>query len=442
MATVSTVSSHPTPSSPKRGTGETALECDYDVNPSFLYQAIEARQWDHCRKLFTRGDAATTQAATWVVRKEPDGRLRWRLLPVHSAIIFGAPLEIMELLLQAHPHGAQCKDDQGMLPLHLAFRNESDWDILEELLTAFPQAIHVKDRKGRTPAQCASSKTAKQAGVLELYTQIAISQERQRAVQESRTVLEARVSALQDTHVKTLQRLKADWEGQLNVLSDDLDKTKMELDITRQGLQQAKIQLEQKASSEKEVTEKLQQVTVALTTVNEARAAEHTMEKKSLQQREQQLIAANEELLLLVQTLLDQQTSLKVQLDKQAWEAKDRQETRQSVLSELNELTLQQESILAKDRDMWRQQLQESNEAAAHQLRDVLHKTKTWQAARVDESDSEVPNEVSTSTSSMVSVAKAEEELSEVLQSVKELEIKHAAMKQAEQDPPEELGML
>jgi hypothetical protein len=134
-------------------TNATYLECDYDLNPTVLYQAIEAKQWEYALSIFTKHEQED-QSATWVVRKETNGKLRWRLLPLHAAVIFGSPLSLIELLLADYPAAAQSKDDQGMLPLHLAFRNESNWDVIEELVTAYPAAVFVPDRKGRTPLQC------------------------------------------------------------------------------------------------------------------------------------------------------------------------------------------------------------------------------------------------------------------------------------------------
>jgi hypothetical protein len=222
------------------------LECDYDKNPTVLYQALEARQWDYAAGLF-KGSDISKEVATWVVRKETTGKLRWRLLPLHAAIIFGGPLRLIELLLSEYTIAAQCKDDQGMLPLHLAFRHETTWDIVEELLTAFPQAVAVKDRKGRIPllsaikAPVASSATSinssmshmpsehskafkSAVSVLEIYTQVAVSQERQRAILESRSVLEQRVGQLQDSHLQTLTLLKKEWQTQQEESKQKINK--------------------------------------------------------------------------------------------------------------------------------------------------------------------------------------------------------------------------
>lgn len=123
------------------------------------------------------------QAEMWIVRKEPNGRLKWRILPLHVAIIFRAPYSVIEAILQSSPLSSSKKDDQGMLPLHLIMKNfylqynhsgisnttvssqssnslqqfverlTNLWRTVEELLTAYPSGIFCRDRKGRTPLQ-------------------------------------------------------------------------------------------------------------------------------------------------------------------------------------------------------------------------------------------------------------------------------------------------
>jgi len=132
-------------------------ECDYDTNPSALYSLIQNKKWE---KAIARARESTVDCATWVFRKEGDGKLRWRLLPIHAAIIFKAPEDVVEELLLVYPTASQCKDDQEMLPLHLALRNGSSEVIINLLLMSFPASVEVKDRKGRVPlglAQISSS---------------------------------------------------------------------------------------------------------------------------------------------------------------------------------------------------------------------------------------------------------------------------------------------
>ncbi|KAL9188056.1 hypothetical protein ACHAXT_006434 [Thalassiosira profunda] len=142
----------PRPSSPRRP----AFECDYDVNPTELYLSVQRKDWDGAVE---RAAACPHEASTWVSRKEGDGKLRWRFLPLHAAIIFRAPERTISALLFAFAQGAACKDDQGMLPLHLAFRNGCDEAAVELLLMAYPQSVDVQDRKGRTPMVLAQQST-------------------------------------------------------------------------------------------------------------------------------------------------------------------------------------------------------------------------------------------------------------------------------------------
>ncbi|KAL7554613.1 hypothetical protein ACHAWF_018115, partial [Thalassiosira exigua] len=125
-----------------------AFECDYDTSPTELYVAVQRKDWDGAVE---RASSHPHEASTWVSRKESDGKLRWRLLPLHAAIIFRAPEKAVSALLCAFAQGAACKDDQGMLPIHLAFRNGCDEGVVHLLLMAYPQSVDVQDRKGRTP---------------------------------------------------------------------------------------------------------------------------------------------------------------------------------------------------------------------------------------------------------------------------------------------------
>lgn len=143
---------HQRPVSPRRP----AFECDYDTNPTDLYLAVQRKDWDGAVEL---ASSCPHEASTWVSRKEGDGKLRWRLLPLHAAIIFRAPERTISALIFAFAQGAACKDDQGMLPLHLAFRNGCDGESINALLMAYPQSVDVQDRKGRTPMILAQQST-------------------------------------------------------------------------------------------------------------------------------------------------------------------------------------------------------------------------------------------------------------------------------------------
>mmetsp|Transcript_22955 Transcript_22955/g.65036 ORF Transcript_22955/g.65036 Transcript_22955/m.65036 type:complete len:507 (+) Transcript_22955:90-1610(+) len=258
------------------------LECDYDVCASPLYQAIEAKEWEYIEKIF-KAPGADTQAATWVFRKETNGQLRWRLLPIHAAIIFGAPLKLIELLLGEYPQGAQCKDDQGMLPLHLCFRNEASWEIIEEIITAYPEAYYVKDRKGRTPMSCGvrgigssaqsvSSQSQRAASgpkssfkcaisVLEIMTDVAVNAEMQKVREESRTILESRVAQLQDAHLQTLTQLKKEWHKQRDESKRGNNEMQEEIESLREQLAVVEAENADLKITEGRLTDRLEDLT-------------------------------------------------------------------------------------------------------------------------------------------------------------------------------------
>uniref|UniRef100_A0A7S4JAZ6 Uncharacterized protein n=1 Tax=Odontella aurita TaxID=265563 RepID=A0A7S4JAZ6_9STRA len=171
------------------------VEVDYDSprGPTRLYSLIESRKW---KKASVRANTFPSEASVWVRRYEQsDGgggsvatgfyskgslrsysrrddsrisssqsrsssskRTRWRLLPLHAAILFDAPAHVIEALLEVLPSAARSRDDKGYLPLHLACRNDkkrsdsSDVaDVVKALLEAYPEGAFEEDEKGRTP---------------------------------------------------------------------------------------------------------------------------------------------------------------------------------------------------------------------------------------------------------------------------------------------------
>lgn len=75
-------------------------ELDFDVNPSEVYLLLQRRDWNGAvQRLRTHPEEATY----WISRREADGKLRWRLLPIHGAIIFCAPDTTVKSLIDAFP---------------------------------------------------------------------------------------------------------------------------------------------------------------------------------------------------------------------------------------------------------------------------------------------------------------------------------------------------
>jgi len=195
--------------------GSTKLECDYDINPSELYQAIEACQWDHIRNFSKtsyydeemKKASFKEQANTWVVRKEIGGKLRWRMLPLHAVMIFKCPYDVVEAIFLAAPNCVQSKDDRGMLPLHLAFRHAALDDVINLLITSCTSTIKVKDRKGRIPLECATGNQSSRK-LLENYNLLVVASERQKVSEELKLEYDSKMDVLKKAYEQEIAALK------------------------------------------------------------------------------------------------------------------------------------------------------------------------------------------------------------------------------------------
>jgi hypothetical protein len=218
------------------------LERDFDKNPTELYLMIQRKQWI---ETVERAQNAHDEARIWISRKETDGSVRWRLLPIHAAIVFKAPEDVVEALLAAYPNGAQSKDDQGMLPLHLAFRNGSTEGIVNLLLVAYPRSINVKDRKGRIPLVLAQASTSPNRDsfmkALErgptYYAVAAAATERATVTAEQRAIFDAKLMQVSQTHQYEVTQLKIGHENRQQELQLRLDAMEKELLKTQETSQ-------------------------------------------------------------------------------------------------------------------------------------------------------------------------------------------------------------
>ncbi|EJK51671.1 hypothetical protein THAOC_29138 [Thalassiosira oceanica] len=180
------------------GTDRTgSFEVDFDKAPTGLYVLVHNKQW---KGALDRLKHYPKEASTWIVRmgneegdvvpdtsatsrsqlRVTDARktpkaatteqiggamqspsqmgkkvLRWRMLPLHAAVLFNAPVDLIQALLKAYPDACSKYDDQGMLPLHLAFRSGANEETILQLLDVYPNAIEQYDFKGRLPSMLA-----------------------------------------------------------------------------------------------------------------------------------------------------------------------------------------------------------------------------------------------------------------------------------------------
>ncbi|KAL3795651.1 hypothetical protein HJC23_002058 [Cyclotella cryptica] len=180
-------------------------DCNYDINPTVMFQMLESGDWRECiefldgkssendtwnfkaliekgigggekkpdvDKMKTRQKELRSQARTWIVRRETTGVLRWRMLPIHAALVFNAPFDVVLRLYHLYPGAIRCRNDLGMLPLHHVFMYGNEDRILELFLDVFPEALTVVDDKGRLPLGCTpqdGSDNERRSNILDLY---------------------------------------------------------------------------------------------------------------------------------------------------------------------------------------------------------------------------------------------------------------------------------
>lgn len=133
------------------------LSCDYEENPTTLYTCIQQADWLGVKY---QAENFGEEAQTLVCRKFKNGTLKWRLLPLHAAILMDAPFDVVKSLLDAFPGGAQVQDDQGMLPVHLAIRKHANEDTINVLLATYPDCVDIPNGDGHIPYQMAEKSSS------------------------------------------------------------------------------------------------------------------------------------------------------------------------------------------------------------------------------------------------------------------------------------------
>jgi len=130
-----------------------ALECDYEKNPSAMFQALEAKQFNYVVEMFRyEPKLAEKECKTWVVSRAVEDKLeiRFRALPLHAAVFFGAPEELTLKILETFPIAARGRDAKGRLPLHLAFEHDASDKIVCTLIETFPKGFYAQDKMNKT----------------------------------------------------------------------------------------------------------------------------------------------------------------------------------------------------------------------------------------------------------------------------------------------------
>jgi len=174
---------------------EKILECDYDSKCTKLYKSIEGKKWDEILYFMETGkwyfdttiftsiffgsgpDPRYIESRTWITALDEMGSVRWCQLPLHAAITFQAPFEVVQKLVETYPESVRCADDQDMLPLHYAFRFGSEDKVLAYILEEFPQALKKKALRDRLPLDMAHYSSRPERGtIIECYLETSIAE--------------------------------------------------------------------------------------------------------------------------------------------------------------------------------------------------------------------------------------------------------------------------
>jgi hypothetical protein len=118
---------------------------------SGLSEAITTDKWD---KVIQLCQAKPSSAQTWTTRQGLfEGIKDSNVLPIHEALVAGAPYNVIEALLSAYPDSVYCMESSyKRLPLHCACRKNAIPDVVELLLSRYADAALTADNLGRLPS--------------------------------------------------------------------------------------------------------------------------------------------------------------------------------------------------------------------------------------------------------------------------------------------------
>jgi hypothetical protein len=136
------------------------------------------------------------------VDAETVGAMVWKRLPMHLACANGAPVGLIEVLLQAFPEATTVEDPHdGCLPLHIACRAQASLPVIQRLVDACPGTVLAVDGGGRVSLHVAVASQAPY-GVLEFL----LRQDPESVVavdQHGRTPMDYAMELYSDGHIIT-----------------------------------------------------------------------------------------------------------------------------------------------------------------------------------------------------------------------------------------------
>jgi len=209
-----------------------AWEVDYDKAPTDLFQALEARQFCYVESMYDQQNVQfNKECKTWVVaRGQKKDQLRFRALPLHAALVFGAPDDLVTKIFTSYPLAARGRDVKGRLPIHLAMEHNASDLIVNLIIEAFPKGIFVIDKKSKTPLDYIKDDMAR--GQLKKNTLLIVSAkvEEERAkweLEKAESLAKQRLALTSDTEFikpiieKVTQKLEYDCTIKLSLVEEN-----------------------------------------------------------------------------------------------------------------------------------------------------------------------------------------------------------------------------
>lgn len=128
-------------------------EVAYDADDAKLYRAIDTKKWEAAQKLLKKNPE---MAKHWVYRQNNEtSEIMWMFLPIHAVCFSHAPASLLRELIRAYPESTGMPCQGKKLALHVACETGAPVEIIQTLVNANHQALYHVDRNGNTPLQSA-----------------------------------------------------------------------------------------------------------------------------------------------------------------------------------------------------------------------------------------------------------------------------------------------
>ena len=193
----------------------TSSEVDYNDNPTELFKFIQLKDWNMVE---ARVGERPEEASSWVTRRGKDGKIRWKILPLHAVLSIKAPKDVILPIINAYPEACSLADDQGMLPIHLIMKNqEADEEVIKIILQSYPSGVNAQNKEGKLPL----------GRPVLLALNMLKEMELEKIRLEERAHLESKLTEDRETKSLEIKQLK----DQINQLKDVSSHSHQELEV-------------------------------------------------------------------------------------------------------------------------------------------------------------------------------------------------------------------